>query len=179
MKILRTIAAAALIATPAFAGVLPEATWKAPDSPSVTAVRALLARCMPPVMSDRPLVTAGLVQAGQALSGKLLGDRPGQVWTDRDVTMLLVGFQDVPVCRVIGLKIDPVVLGDLVLRVFDETETPFRQQRFRIDDDGGFAAVYTAGGEARSIVVTISTAISVNGQRFATLTMERGEPVSN
>lgn len=181
MKIVRIIATALALsaAAPVSAGVLPDARQSAPDSPAVTAVRALLSRCMPPVLAGEPLVTAGLVRADAGVSDKLLGDRQGQVWTDRSVRMVLIGFDDVPVCRVIGLKVDPLVLGDLVLRVFDEAETPFRQQRFRIDKAGGFAAVYAMEGARGSVLVTISTAVSVDGSPFATLTMERSAPLSN
>ena len=174
MKRIRSLAAAlVLCALPAQAGVLPHAAPAEDDSTSVTAVRALLTRCMPPVMSDKPLVTHGLVRADQAATEQLLGGRPGQVWTDRDVRIVLIDFHDLPVCRVIGLQIDPKVLSDLVLRLFDDAKTPFRQQRFRLDRDGGFAAVYAAGSETGTMIVTISTAISVEGARFATLTLER------
>ena len=103
----------------------------------------------------------------------MLGDREGDVWLNVGAQVVMVDFRDVPVCRVVALSVDPAVLADLVMRVFSESETPFTRERFRLDDDGGFAAVYSLTGKSKGIVIRISTTRAGNGGRLATLTVER------
>ena len=155
------------------AGVLPDAERSTPDSTSVSAMRALLTRCLPAVLDGSPARTTGMLPAAAPISQGLLGARTGTVWTDRRADLLMVHFADVPTCRVIGLGIDPAVMADLVIRLFSEAETPFRRERFRLDADGGFAAVYAIRQGGEDIVIRMSTAQSVEGSRFANLTVER------
>lgn len=181
MKILHVLSVAltCFASAHALAGITPGTDLPEAETKSVLAVRALLTRCLPPVLDGTPAMDAGLVPAEDNVAGRLLGDRPGKVWTDRDFELLLLQFDDTPLCRIIALDIKPRVLGDIVLRVFDEKDTPFRQQRFRVDEDGGFAAIYQAGEGDRAIIIRVSTAVSSAGKRFATLSVERPVVLSN
>ena len=71
------------------------------------------------------------------------------------------------------MSIDPAVLADLVMRVFTEATTPFQRERFKLNTDGSFAAVYSSIGGSKGVVVRISTDRMEDGSRFATLSVER------
>ena len=103
----------------------------------------------------------------------MLGDRNGDVWLNAKARVVMVDFRDAPVCRVVALSVDPAVLADLVMRVFSENETPFVRERFRLDADGGFAAVYSLTAKTKGVVIRVSTPRTGDGDRFATLSVER------
>lgn len=171
-----TALAAALLTSPvppSRAAVLPDSGLRAAESSSVTAVRTLITRCLPGVLSGDRAPTAGLAPASEAATRRMLGDREGDVWLNVGAQVVMVDFRDVPVCRVVALSVDPAVLADLVMRVFSESETPFTRERFRLDEDGGFAAVYSLTGKSKGVVIRISTTRAGDGGRFATLTVER------
>lgn len=175
LAVLTALAVALLTSSAAApkAAVLPDSNLRAAESSSVTAVRTLITRCLPGVLSGDRAPTAGLAPASEAATRRMLGDREGDVWLNVGAQVVMVDFRDVPVCRVVALSVDPAVLADLVMRVFSESETPFTRERFRLDDDGGFAAVYSLTGKSKGIVIRISTTRVGNGGRFATLTVER------
>lgn len=155
------------------AAVLPDFETAELESNSVTAMRTLITRCLPSVLSGKGVATVGLSPASEATTRRMLGSRQGSVWLDFDARVVMVDFQDAAVCRVVALSIDPAVLADLVMRVFSESETPFTRDRFRLDEGGGFAAVYSLNGKSHGVVIRISTAWAKDGGRFATLTVER------
>lgn len=157
------------------AAITPDAEPRPEESNSVTAVRTLITRCLPGVLSGEGAPTAGLSKASDATTRRMLGDRQGSVWLNVAARVLMVEFRDSPVCRVVAMSIDPAVLADLVIRVFAEAETPFIRERFRLDDDGGFAAVYSLTARSKGVVVRISTKRSGNQGRIATLSVERSE----
>lgn len=168
--------AVALLASPVpapKAAVLPDSGIPKAESSSVTAVRTLITRCLPGVLSGERAPSAGLAPASEAATRRMLGDREGDVWLNVGARVVMVDFRDVPVCRVVALSVDPAVLADLVMRVFSESETPFTRERFRLDEDGGFAAVYSLTGNSKGVVIRISTTRTDGGGRFATLTVER------
>ncbi len=157
------------------AAVLPDFETGKAESNSVTAVRTLITRCLPSVLSGKGVPTSGLSPASEATTRRMLGSRQGSVWLDFDARVVMVDFQDAPVCRVVALSIDPAVLADLVMRIFSESETPFTRDRFRLDEGGGFAAVYSLSGKSHGVVIRISTAWAKDGGRFATLSVERSD----
>lgn len=179
LRILTALAALALSGAPAaHAGIAADPTLRAPDSPAVTAVRALFNRCFP-VMSGRPALALGLRPAEPQFAERLLDNRPGSAWQARDRSLFMVAYDDSPVCKVVALDVDAFVLGDLVLGVFREDETPFRQQRFSVGKTGGFAAVYTADVSGTEIVVRIHTALNGQGRTIATLSIERSGQIAH
>ena len=163
----------------ALAGVQPRTVMAQQDSTSVAAMRALLTRCMPGIIGGEAPRMTGFRPAAGPVTAAILQGREGQVWLDRSERVLVASYQDAPVCKVIALNVDPAVLGDIVIRVFREADTPFERQRFRMDADGGFAAVYTGKGTAREIVVRIHTARRDDGSRFATLSVEEALPATD
>lgn len=171
--------AASLTAAVAVAGV-PEAPG-APktESTSVLAMRALIGRCLPSIGSGRETVTTGLRRVAPPEENSILGARQGRVWLDRQTRMLLIDFEDVPVCRVVALSVDPAVLADLVIRVFTEAEGTFKRERFRFDADGGFAAVFSGRTGETPVLVRISTTQQANGNVFASLNVERAPSTGN
>ncbi|MEM7211310.1 MAG: hypothetical protein AAF479_05340 [Pseudomonadota bacterium] len=146
---------------------------KQTESTSVSAVRALITRCLPSVLSGKGIPTSGLAAASKAATRQMIGSRNGSVWMDTDAKFMMVDFHDVPSCKVIALTVDPGVLADLVMRVFSEAKTPFTRERFRMDEDGGFSAVYSSAGKRKGVVIRISTAEAKDGGRFATLSVEQ------
>lgn len=166
--------ATAPFATPASAAVLPKSETREAESASVIAMRALITRCLPSVMSDKAAPTAGLAKASNDMTRQVLGNRDGSVWMDLQSQVMMVDFHDQPSCRVIALTIDPAVLADLVMKVFAEASTPFKRQQFRLDEGGAFEAVYTSGAAEKSVTVRIEATNTGNGRRFATLSVERG-----
>lgn len=181
MKLLRVLSVflISLTVAPAMAGVTPGAAVPERDTPSVLAMRVLVNRCLPTIVHERPVMTTGFFKVGDAVAKKVLQGSRGTVWTDRTNRLLMVSYADVPVCKVIALRVEPAVLGDLVLSVFREDDTAFRQQRFRIDEDGGFAALYKFGDSADATLVRVWTSVATTGERFATLTVERALKISN
>lgn len=169
----------ALSAPASTAGVAPKTSAPEEVSRSVKAMRALLTRCLPGVRTGTALPTAGLLPADPGTTSRLLGERAGEVWTDRRAEYLIIRYNDTRQCKVIALDIKPAVMADLVIRLFSEADTPFRRERFRLDEDGGFAAVYAMGSGTRQLLVRISTATNRAGAKFATLTVERTDPLTN
>jgi len=169
---------APMVPSAAFAGFAPSAALRAPDTPSVAALRALFNRCFP-AMSGQGALSLGMQPAAAPIARHLLGERPGAVWADSDGGLFVADYADRPVCKVVVLGIDKRVLGDLVLAVFREEDTPFRQRRFRIDEDGGFAAIYTAKVAENEVVVRIHTGTNTIGQSMATLQIERPQPLAH
>lgn len=163
----------------ALAGVQPRTVMAPQETASVAAMRALLTRCMPGIIGGESPRMTGFSPATRPVAAAVLQGRDGRVWLDRSERVLVASYQDAPVCKVIALTVDPAVLGDIVIRVFREADTPFERQRFRMDADGGFAAVYTGKGTARSIVVRIHTARRGDGSRFATLSVEEDLPATD
>ena len=157
---------AGLVAGFATAGVPAKPTAKRVESNSVTAVRALISRCIPGIR-DGAAVTTGLNRVDRPEEAAILGDRRGQVWLDGEQKVLLIDFEDAPVCRVVALSVDPAVLADLVIRVFLEADGDFKRERFRLDTDGGFAAVYSGLAGQTPVLVRISTTKQANGNVFA------------
>lgn len=157
----------------AHAAARPEVQVQSTESNSVAAVRALISRCLPAVLSGNGATKAGLSRASEQAKRMMLGSREGSVHMDRRADMMLVEFYDVPVCRIIAMSIDPAVMADLVMRVFSEASTPFVRERFSLNDDGSFAAVYSSTGDRKGVVIRISTDRMEDGRRFATLTAER------
>lgn len=88
----------------------------------------------------------------------------------------MIDFDDVPVCRVVALSVDPAVLADLVIRVFVEATGNFQRERFRMNMDGGFAAVYSGVAGHTPVLIRISTTHQDNGNVFASLNVERALP---
>ena len=163
----------AYIAPTAYASARPEVQLDSNESNSVMAVRALVSRCLPGVLSGNGATTAGLARASDGISHKMLGERAGTVWFDSKAHMMMIDFHDAPTCRIIATPIDPAVMADLVMRVFSEAETPFVRKRFSLHADGGFAAVYTSAGDGQGVVIRISTDRLEDGRRFATLSVEK------
>ena len=157
------------------AAITPDAGPRPDESNSVTAVRTLVTRCLPGVLGGKGVPTAGLSKASDAATRRMLGDRHGSVWLNLWADVLMVEFTDVPLCRVVAMSVDPAVLADLVMRVFSEAETPFIRERFRLEEDGGFAAVYSLTGGSKGVVIRISTTRGGDGGRIATLSVERVE----
>lgn len=156
------------------AAVLPKvSTATSVESNSVSAVRALIARCLPGVLTGKGAAKAGFSKASEKTTRRMLGQRDGSVYMDYDASLMMVEFHDVPVCRIIAMSIDPAVLADLVMRVFAEASTPFKRERFNLETNGSFAAVYSSVGGSKGVVVRISTDEMQDGSRFATLTVER------
>ena len=177
MKILLICVAlvAGAIAGIASAGVRPETAPVVSETPSVMAVRALITRCIPGVAA-RDVTTTGLRRTDIETEATLLGRRDGKVWATPRAEILLIDFADAPVCKVVAPTIDPAVLADLVIRVFMESDGAFKRERFRFDEGGGFAAVYSGGAPEASLVVRISAALREDGGAFATLSVEAGLP---
>ena len=174
--------AAALVTAPVPALVAPaQAAAKAgvevkqTESASVSAVRALITRCLPSVLGGKGLPSAGLAAASEAATRQMIGNRDGSVWMDTQAKVMMVDFHDVPSCKVVALSVDPGVLADLVMRVFAEAKTPFTRERFRLDEDGGFAAVYSSVGKRKGVIIRISTERTQDGGRFATLSVEQDQ----
>ncbi len=170
------VAAALFVASPApvaQAAVTSGVSTSSTESNSVSAVRALIARCLPGVLSGNGAVKAGFSKASEKTTRRMLGKRDGSVYMDFDASLMMVEFHDVPVCRIIAMSIDPAVLADLTMRVFAEASTPFKRERFKLEADGSFAAVYSSVGGSNGIVVRISTDEMQDGRRFATLSVER------
>lgn len=174
MRILLISAAlvAGLIAGFATAGVPSDPLATRGESSAVTAMRTLITRCIPGVR-DGAVITAGLNRVGQPEEHAILGERRGQVWLDGARRLLLIDFDDTPVCRVVALSVDPAVLADLVIRVFVEADGDFKRERFRLDSDGGFAAVFSGASGQVPVIVRISTTKQPNGNVFASLNVER------
>lgn len=170
-----TLFAGALVGF-ATAGVPHEPALQEQESTSVLALRTLINRCLPGIGGDRQIVTTGLRRAGAHEEAAILGDRQGSVWRDRDTRLLLIDFDDVPVCRVVALSVDPAVLADLVIRVFVEATGSFQRERFRVHTDGGFAAVYSGVAGHTPVLIRISTTHQDNGNVFASLNVERAIP---
>ena len=162
---------AGAIAGIASAGVRPDAAPAASETPSVMAMRALITRCIPGA-SGSDVTTTGLRRTDTETEATLLGPRTGMVWASSGAEILLIDFADAPVCKVVAPRIDPAVLADLVIRVFLEADGTFQRERFRFDEGGGFAAVYTGTG----VVVRISASTGANGGAFATLSAEAAQP---
>ncbi|MEM1160063.1 MAG: hypothetical protein AAGJ28_03955 [Pseudomonadota bacterium] len=183
MKIFRVLSVVltCFAATNVSAGTAPEATDVVPaiETAPVSAVRAMLNRCLPAVASDEPLSEAGLVPTGAATAAHVLGGREGQVWTDRKAAFILVNFADTPSCRIIAPDIDLLVMGDLVTRLFTEADSPIARERFKINEDGTFSAVYTAQGAKAGVIMSISTGVAKAGAGFATLSVERMTPFTH
>ena len=169
--------AAALFVAPvapvAHAAVGAKAPTQVTESNSVSAVRALIARCLPGVLSGEGATKTGLSRASDATTRQMLGSRDGSVYMNSKASLMMVEFHDVPVCRIIAMSIDPAVLADLVMRVFSEASTPFTRERFKMHEGGGFAAVYSSEGNTKNVVIRISTDQMADGRRFATLSVER------
>ena len=163
----------ASVAPVAKAAVLPQVSAKTTESNSVSAVRALIARCLPGVLSGKGATTAGFSKASEKTTRRMLGSRDGSVYMDFDTNLMMVDFHDQPACRIIAMSIDPAVLADLVMRVFAEASTPFERERFNLGTDGSFTAVYSSTGGVKGVVIRISTDRMDDGSRFATLTVER------
>ncbi len=164
---------AASVAPQADAAARPEVQTQIAENNSVSAVRALIARCLPGVLNGKGAATAGFSKASAATTRQMLGSRDGSVYMDYDASLMMVDFHDAPVCRIIAMSIDPAVLADLVMRVFAEATTPFQRERFKLNTDGSFAAVYSSIGGSKGVVVRISTDRMEDGSRFATLSVER------
>lgn len=181
MKILYALLALGFLASGpvSHAGVSAATDLPVTESKSVQAVRALLTRCMAPVLSGKPAIVTGLFPAETSLSRHLLGARSGDVWTVRDHSVMVIDYHDTPHCRVMAFGVDPAVLGDVILGVFREADTGFSQRRFRIDHGGNFAAVYTTDHTGGEVVVRISTALAENGVQFATLSVARPTVIGN
>ncbi|MEM0988213.1 MAG: hypothetical protein AAGK00_04990 [Pseudomonadota bacterium] len=156
--------------TPAMApaGVPKLAGPPAVQSTSVQAVYAVINRCLPRVGQTGRAVTTGLDRLNPADEREILGSRKGRVFMRPD-RLLLIDFDDAPVCRVVALSVDPAVLADLVLQVFTAGDEVFRTDRFSVGDDGTFAAVYTAPG----IIIRITTTRQANGNHFAALNVAK------
>jgi len=163
-----------LLAAPALAGVSPQDPAPRADTTAVSAVRALLTRCLPAVTGDVALGWAGLTGADPGAARTLLGQRPGRAWSGDRGRLLIAEFADAPLCRVVALDVDPAVMTDLVIRLF--SGTPFVRQRFRLYADGGFAAVYTGAGAKVAVVLRLSTGTDAAGRRIAILSAERAAP---
>ena len=153
---------AGAIAGIASAGVRHDNVPVVTETPSVMAMRALITRCIPGASSG-DVTTTGLRRTDTETEATLLGPRAGAVWATPRAEILLIDFADVPVCKVIVPRIDPAVLADLVIRVFLESDGAFTRERFRFDEGGGFAAVYSGTG----VVVRISASTGENGVAFA------------
>ncbi len=164
---------AASFAPQAHAAARPEVQTQTTESNSVSAVRALIARCLPGVLNGKGAATAGFSKASDKTTRQMLGSRDGGVYMNHDANLMMIDFHDVPVCRIIAMSIDPAVLADLVMRVFAEATTPFQRERFKLNTDGSFAAVYSSTGRSKGVVVRISTDRMEDGSRFATLSVER------
>ncbi|MEM1300451.1 MAG: hypothetical protein AAGH68_14355 [Pseudomonadota bacterium] len=169
---------AGLVAGFATAGVPSDPAAKRAESNSVTAIRTLISRCIPDVR-DGAAITTGLNRVDRPDETAILGDRRGEVWLDGSRKVLLIDFEDAPVCRVVALSVDPAVLADLVIRVFLEADGDFKRERFRMDVDGGFAAVYSGAAGQTPVLVRISTTRQGNGNVFASLNVERAVPTSH
>lgn len=169
---------AGLVAGFATAGVPVDPTTKRTESNAVTALRTLISRCIPGIR-DGATITTGLTRADQPDEVAILGDRRGEVWLDGARKVLLIDFEDAPVCRVVALSVDPAVLADLVIRVFVEADGDFKRERFRLDTDGGFAAVYSGVVGQTPVLVRISTTRQGNGNVFASLNVERALSTSH
>lgn len=164
----------ALIA-PAQAAAKPGVELKQTESPSVSAIRTLITRCVPSVLSGKAATAAGFSAASRAATREIIGARDGSVWMDGETKVMMVDFHDAPTCKVIALQVDAGVLADLVMRVFSEAKTPFTRERFSMDEDGGFAAVYSSMGKRKGIVIRISTSRTEDGGQFATLSVEQDD----
>ena len=167
---------AGLVAGFATAGTPNDPASLRAESNAVTALRTLINRCLPAIGAQRDMVTTGLNRVSAPDEAAILGKRQGQVWRDREEKLLVIDFQDVPVCRVVALSLDPAVLADLVIRVFVEADGDFRRERFRVDNNGGFAAVYSGVAGHTPVLVRISTTHQANGNVFASLNVERVLP---
>lgn len=177
MKILRIIPAILLVLSTAFppadAAVSTRSAPQPEDPPSAAALRALLTRCLPEIIKGGALRTTGLTQAGKEIEKSMLGDRTGAVWADWKTDLLMIDYHDVPVCRIIALYIDATVLVELVSAVFAESISSFRRERYRLEEDGSFAVVYSGTPQGVGVVIRISTSAMVDGSPFATLSVER------
>lgn len=167
---------AGVIAGFATAGVPREQVVPEGESNSVLAMRTLISRCLPGIGSGQGVVTTGLSRAEALNEAVILGSRQGAVWRDRDTKLLLIDFDDAPVCRVVALSVDPAILADLVIRVFVEADGDFRRERFRLDANGGFAAVFSGVAGRTPVLIRISTTHQANGNVFASLNVERALP---
>lgn len=163
---------AGIVAGVASAGIsnagVPVAAEPRSESTSVQAVRAVITRCLPSVGQRGEAVTAGLTRLPPQDERAILGDRAGRVYL-RPQSLLLIDFEDAPACRVVALSVDPAVLADLVIQVFSGEADTFKTERFRMDEDGGFAAVYSGLG----LVIRITTTREENGNHFAAFTVAR------
>ncbi|MFK7945274.1 MAG: hypothetical protein AB8B85_20490 [Paracoccaceae bacterium] len=170
---------AGLVAGFATAGVPGDLAATQAKSNSVLAMRALISRCLPGIGANRAVVTTGMRRAQPADEAAILGPRDGRVWHDLDEKVLLIDFEDVPVCRVVALSLDPAVLADLVIRVFLEADGDFKRERFRVDTNGGFAAIYSGVAGRTPVLIRISTTHQSNGNVFASLNVEQAVPTSH
>ena len=168
--------AAGLVAGFATAGTPRDPAANRVDSSAVMALRTLINRCLPAIGARQGMVTTGLNRISASDEAAILGERQGRVWQDRNEKLLVIDFQDAPVCRVVALSLDPAVLADLVIRVFVEADGDFRRERFRVDSNGGFAAVYSGVTGHTPVLVRIATTHQANGNVFASLNVERVLP---
>ena len=170
---------AGLVAGFATAGVPSDPAFARVESNAVQAVRTLISRCIPGIGSGQQIVTTGLSRIGRPDEGAILGNRDGHVWLDDAKKILLIDFRDAPVCRVVVLSVDPAVLADLVIRVFLEADGDFKRERFRVDTNGGFAAVYSGVAGQTPVLIRISTTHQADGNVFASLNVERAPAASH
>lgn len=164
---------AGLIAGIATAGVAPRAAAPDPETAAVMGMRAFISRCIPGIAAGGAITTTGLERASEPTEHALLGARTGQVWLSRGAEMMLIDFSDAPVCRVVVPHVEPIVMTDMILRVFREADGAFRNERFKFSEGGGFAAVYTATSGQPGLVVRVETGLGANGTGYASLSAER------
>lgn len=164
---------AGAVAGAATAGVSPERELRARETAAVAGMRAFIVRCIPSVAARSEIVTTGLRRASAETEAAVLMGQDGLVWMSRDLEVLLVAFEDVPVCRVIVPNADPAVVTDLVLGVFREQDSAFRIERFNFKDAGGFDAVYTSNDPGQELVIRITSGTGETGAGFALFTVER------
>ena len=164
---------AGVVAGVATAGVSATMELRARESSAVVGMRAFVSRCIPGIASGEGIVTTGLRQTSAETRAAVLKGRKGGVWVSSEYEMLLIAFEDAPVCRVMIPVVDPAVVSDLVLGVFREQEGLFRLERFNFGELGGMNAVYSSKDNERRLVIRISTGTGEGGSGFALLSVER------